>query len=90
MTWPGLRRRGRTGAAAPTDPDCDATGDGEGAGNTARSVPEPGGEGERAAAHRVVAALEALMAPHVAECHRLVEPPPGTRRPFRRLTTLFH
>ena len=41
-------------------------------------------------AHRVVEALHARTAEAVASTHRAVEPPPGSRKPLRRLTHLFH
>ncbi len=52
--------------------------------------PAAGSPAERAAAHRVVAALERLVAADVAECHRVAEPAPGTARRLRGLTHLFH
>ncbi len=70
-------------------PDGTAVGDGVGSDRSGVTHPADAAA-DRAAAHRVVAALEAMVAPHVSECHRLVEPPPGARRPFRRLTNLFH
>jgi 1-acyl-sn-glycerol-3-phosphate acyltransferase len=51
--------------------------------------PPPGSAAERLAARGVTEALERLVAADVTSCHRLVEPPPGARRPLRRLTTLF-
>ncbi len=53
-------------------------------------LPAPWTAEERAAAHRVVAALHERAAADVAEVHRLAEPRPGARRPLRRLTGLFH
>jgi 1-acyl-sn-glycerol-3-phosphate acyltransferase len=52
--------------------------------------PEPDSIAEREVAHAVAAALERRVAADVADCHRLVEPAPGARRPMRRLTHLFH
>ncbi len=52
--------------------------------------PAPDSTAEREVAHAVTAGLERYVAADVAECHRLVEPTPGARRPLRGLTHLFH
>jgi 1-acyl-sn-glycerol-3-phosphate acyltransferase len=52
-------------------------------------APPPESQEEKAIAHRATAALQALAAPVVADAHRAVEPPPGTRRPLRWLTHAF-
>lgn len=51
--------------------------------------PPVGSAAERHAAHRVVERLHELMAPHVAELHRVTEPPPPRRKRWRWLTTAF-
>ncbi len=53
-------------------------------------LPAPWSPEERGAAHRIVEELHRRTAADVAECHRLVEPPAGARRPMRWLTGLFH
>jgi 1-acyl-sn-glycerol-3-phosphate acyltransferase len=52
-------------------------------------IPEPGTPAERDAAHRVTAAFAQRVAAAVAEVQARAEPPPGTRRRGRFLTTLF-
>jgi 1-acyl-sn-glycerol-3-phosphate acyltransferase len=52
--------------------------------------PAPDSVAERELAHAVTAALERRVAADVADCHQLVEPAPGARRPMRWLTHLFH
>lgn len=53
------------------------------------AAPGPGSPDERAAAHRVVEALRAAVAAAVAAAHDDAEPPSGTHKRLRRLTTLF-
>lgn len=53
-------------------------------------LPPAGSAAERRAAHAIAAALHERTAGDVAELHRLSRPPRGERRPWRRLTTLFH
>lgn len=53
------------------------------------STPEPGGRGEREAAHRIATALRARTADPIAAAHRAVAPRPGRRKRGRWLTTLF-
>jgi hypothetical protein len=45
--------------------------------------------GRRDGARAVTKALEGYVAADAEECHRSVEPSPGTRRPLRGLTHLF-
>jgi len=56
----------------------------------AEPVPAAWSPAERAAAHRIVRALSALVAGPVATAHRATEPAPGTRKPWRWLTTAWH
>jgi 1-acyl-sn-glycerol-3-phosphate acyltransferase len=51
--------------------------------------PEPGSHAERDAVHRVLDGLATAYAGAVPEVHDAAEPPPGTRKRFTRLTTLF-
>ncbi|HYL41632.1 MAG TPA: hypothetical protein VET90_10005, partial [Candidatus Binatus sp.] len=51
--------------------------------------PLPGSADEREAVHQLVAALADRVAADVADVHERAEPPPGTRRRGRFLTTLF-
>ncbi len=51
--------------------------------------PEPGSPGERAAVRRLLEALAARVAQPVADAHARAEPPPGERKRWRGLTTLF-
>lgn len=53
-------------------------------------VPEAWSPDERAAAHRIVTALHALTAEPVADAHQATEPPPGSRKHWRWLTTAWH
>jgi 1-acyl-sn-glycerol-3-phosphate acyltransferase len=53
-------------------------------------LPEAWSKPEREAAHRIVAQLHALTAEPVLAAHRAAEPPPGTRRRWRWLTTAWH
>jgi 1-acyl-sn-glycerol-3-phosphate acyltransferase len=53
-------------------------------------LPQPDTPAERDAAHRIVARVHELATPAVAETFLDAEPPPGTRKRLRRLTTLFH
>ncbi len=53
------------------------------------SLPTPGSEEERAAVHRLIVRLAAGVASDVADVHERAEPPPGTRKRARFLTTLF-
>lgn len=55
----------------------------------ASPLPEAGSQAEREAVHRLLAALADRVAPEVAEVHRRSEPPAGSRRRGRFLTTLF-
>jgi len=59
------------------------------AGQPEGPAPAPESPEERAIAHRATEALHALTAPHVAETHVAVEPPPGAPKRFRRLTHAF-
>jgi 1-acyl-sn-glycerol-3-phosphate acyltransferase len=52
-------------------------------------APAPGGMEEREAVRRVLDGLAAACATAVAEVHDAAEPPPGTRKRARWLTTLF-
>jgi hypothetical protein len=52
-------------------------------------VPEPGTPAERDAAHRLTAAFAERVAAAVADVQARAEPPPGTRKRGRFLTTLF-
>ncbi|HEX5825945.1 MAG TPA: lysophospholipid acyltransferase family protein [Candidatus Limnocylindrales bacterium] len=54
------------------------------------AAPPPGSPEERAAVHRLLAGLAGACAEPVAAAHRDAEPPPGTRKRARFLTTLFH
>jgi 1-acyl-sn-glycerol-3-phosphate acyltransferase len=51
--------------------------------------PEPGTQAEREAVQRVLAGLAALVASPVAAVHDAAQPPPGTKKRMRWLTTLF-
>lgn len=51
--------------------------------------PEPGSSAERRATRRLTEAFEVAVAPSVAEVHARSQPPGGTRKPGRFLTTLF-
>jgi 1-acyl-sn-glycerol-3-phosphate acyltransferase len=53
-------------------------------------LPEPWSSAERAAAHRIVAALHALTAEPVAAAHAATELPPGSTKRWRWLTTAWH
>jgi 1-acyl-sn-glycerol-3-phosphate acyltransferase len=55
----------------------------------AATPPPPGSRGEREAAHRVVEALHARTAPAVRRAFEDQEPPSGTAKRWRGLTTLF-
>jgi 1-acyl-sn-glycerol-3-phosphate acyltransferase len=55
----------------------------------ADDMPEPGTPAERDAAHRLTAAFAERVASAVAEVQARAEPPPGTRRRGRFLTTFF-
>jgi len=50
---------------------------------------EEGSGAERAAVHRLLQALADTVAGPVLEAHERVEPAPGSRKPWRSLTTLF-
>lgn len=52
-------------------------------------IPGPGSSAERRATRRLTQAFEARVAGDVAEVHARAQPPPGTRRHGRFLTTLF-
>src|SRR5258706_10793316 len=52
-------------------------------------LPEPGSSAERAAVHRLTAALAERLGPTVAEVHELAESPVGSRQPGLFLTKLF-
>lgn len=52
--------------------------------------PEPWSAEERAAATRIAEELHRLTAEPVARVHRDAEPPPGFRKRWLRLTTMFH
>lgn len=54
------------------------------------AVPGPWSPDERAAAHRIVAALHELTAAPVAEAHAATVAPTGTRKRWRWLTTAWH
>ena len=54
------------------------------------SPPPAGSHDERDGARRLGEAFHARTTPVIAEVHRAAEPPPGTRKRGRRLTTLFH
>ena len=54
-----------------------------------QGVPEPGSREELAAAHLAAEALEALLAPVIAEIHPLTMDPPGRRRHWPWLTGLL-
>ncbi len=56
----------------------------------ATGPPEPWSAEEREAVGRIEAALRVRCAPVVADAYRVTRDRPGTRRPGRRLTTLFH
>lgn len=53
-------------------------------------LPEPWTRAEREAAHRIVAQLHARTAEPVLAAHRATEPPVGTRKRWRWLTTAWH
>jgi 1-acyl-sn-glycerol-3-phosphate acyltransferase len=53
-------------------------------------MPEPGSPAERALADRIVEALHARTAEAVARAHEAAKPAPGSPRPWRWLTALFH
>ncbi len=59
------------------------------AGLAGAPVPSPGSIEERDAVARLVEALRERTAPDVADVHRRSEPPPGTPKRARFLTTLF-
>ncbi|MEO7664832.1 MAG: lysophospholipid acyltransferase family protein, partial [Candidatus Limnocylindrales bacterium] len=52
-------------------------------------IPAPDTPGERAAVHRLLKALGETVAGPVLAAHDQVEPPPGTRKRWRFLTTAF-
>jgi 1-acyl-sn-glycerol-3-phosphate acyltransferase len=52
-------------------------------------LPEPGSSAERAAVHRLMAALAERVGPTVAEVHELAESRTGTRKPGLFLTKMF-
>ena len=52
-------------------------------------LPEPGSSSERAAVHRLTAALVDRVGPDVLAVHERSVPPPGTRKRGRFLTRLF-
>jgi 1-acyl-sn-glycerol-3-phosphate acyltransferase len=52
-------------------------------------LPEPGSSAERAAVHRLMAALADRVGPTVADVHRLAESRTGTRKPGLFLTKMF-
>jgi 1-acyl-sn-glycerol-3-phosphate acyltransferase len=58
--------------------------------DTAAPLPEPWSPQERAAAHRIVAALHELTAGPVAAAHAATEPAVDTRKRWRWLTTAWH
>jgi hypothetical protein len=49
----------------------------------------PGSAEERTTVHAFVRQLELRIAPDVSELWRLTEPPPGSRKHWRWLTTAF-
>jgi 1-acyl-sn-glycerol-3-phosphate acyltransferase len=53
------------------------------------ALPDAGTDEERQAVHRLLAALAERVSPDVAEVRARSEPPPGTRKRGRFLTTLF-
>jgi 1-acyl-sn-glycerol-3-phosphate acyltransferase len=53
-------------------------------------LPEPWSAAERDAAHRIVAALHERTAGPILVAHRAAEPPAGTRKRWRWLTTAWH
>jgi 1-acyl-sn-glycerol-3-phosphate acyltransferase len=53
-------------------------------------LPEPWSPDERAAAHRIVAALHELTAAPIASAHTATEAQPGARKRWRWLTTAWH
>ncbi len=55
----------------------------------AAPLPPAGSEAERAAVHRLLGALADSVASDVSDVHARAEPPPGTRKRGRCLTTLF-
>jgi len=59
------------------------------AGDDWSGVPEPGSREELAAARRAAAALEARLAPVIAELHPATVDPPGRRRRWPWLTGLL-
>jgi 1-acyl-sn-glycerol-3-phosphate acyltransferase len=54
------------------------------------ALPSPGTAAERELASRITKRLEAIVAEPVADVHRRAEPPPGTRKRWRWLTTATH
>jgi 1-acyl-sn-glycerol-3-phosphate acyltransferase len=56
---------------------------------TPAAPPAPGSAEERILAHRIADGFRTATADAVREAHLEVLPPPGTRMPFRRLTSLF-
>lgn len=54
------------------------------------ALPEPWTPAERETAHRIVEALHARTAEPVAAAHLATEPPAGTRKRWRWLTTAWH
>ena len=52
-------------------------------------LPEPWSRDERAAAHKIADRLAAITAPAVAAAHQATEPPPGTSKRWRWLTTAW-
>jgi len=52
-------------------------------------LPEQGSSAERAAVHRLTAALAERVGPTVAEVHALAESRTGTRKPGLFLTKMF-
>ena len=53
-------------------------------------LPEPGTPEERDLAGEITNRLEALVAGPIADAHVRAEPPPGTRKRWRWLTTATH
>lgn len=68
---------------APLDPVALAGLDG------AATLPAPGSAEERDAVHRLLRGLAEIVADPVRDAHERAEPPPGTRKPGRFLTTAF-
>ena len=52
-------------------------------------LPAPGSPAERDAVHRLLRSLGEIVAEPVRDAHERAEPPPGTRKRARFLTTLF-